>query len=302
MTTNRRGIDPAIIAAMIGVMGTLCVTLITLYANRILPGVSPSPQPTLVEPTWTASPTVTITYTPVPTDTVPAGNPTSTPAPDTPTPQPSSTPVPPAIGSDWANNCISVLWRTYPETPQSTTTSGCYSQPMNLSEPVNLFFTENGSLKFLVTRAFETPQVYGLFAPIPSNGTVRVDTLLRRQQEGEIWIGVFAEPNITSQGLVAVLPSGENVRNRQLLQRKMPEQTELHRVENYSDDPTQEPPRYSITFEIANGQVNVQRLQETEFTAVPLSSGQLWLFVGYQVAAGNIRIDAEFLNLVVEGQ
>src|SRR5262245_29036329 len=102
MSNNKRSIDPAIIAALIGVMGTICVTVITLYANRFAP--LPQPQPTAF-PTWTTPPTATITDTPVPTDTVPAGEPSSTPAPDTPTPEPSFTPAPPAIGSDWANGC-----------------------------------------------------------------------------------------------------------------------------------------------------------------------------------------------------
>jgi hypothetical protein len=300
MTTNRRGIDPAIIAAVIGVMGTICVTIISLYANRVLP--QPSPQPTIEVPTWTVIPTSTNTNTPVPTTTVAAGEPTSTPAPDTPTPEATFTPVPPAIGSDWSNDCISMLWRTYPETVQSTTTSGCLSQPVNLSEPVNLFFAEDGSLKFSVTRSFDAPQVYGLFAPIPANGTVHIDTILRRAQEGEIWIGVFAEPTIGSQGLVAVLPANENVRRRELLQRKMPEQTELHRLESFSEDPTQDPPRYTIVFELGNGEVRLQAIGENEFSAVPVSSAQPWLFLGYQVAPGNNRIDAEFLNLVVDGQ
>ena len=306
MSTNNRRIDPAIIAALIGVMGTVCVTVISLFANNFIQRTE-TPQPTVpVEPTWTVAPTATITNTPVPTDTVPAGDPTSTPVPPTQTPEPSFTPLPPAIGSDWANNCISVLWRPYPETVPTTANNGCLAQPLNLSEPVNLFFTEvtqeGGSLKFSVNSSFESPQVYGRFAPIPANGVVRIDTLLRRAQEGEIWMGVFAEPNIASQGLVAVLPAGNNVRQRELIQRKMPELTELHRLESFSDDPTQDPPRYTIVFELNNGEVRIQKLGDTEFSAVPLGSAQPWLFIGYQVAAGNNRIDAEFRNLVVQGQ
>jgi len=253
MSTNNRRIDPAIIAALIGVMGTVCVTIITLLAPNFIPR-SQTPEPTIpVQPTFTVPPTATITDTPVPTDPVPAGNPTSTPAPDTPTPQPTFTPVPPAIGLDWANDCISILWRPYPDTVATTANNnGCLVDPINLSDPVNLVFaevTDNvGRLKFSVNRSFDSPQVYGLFAPIPLNGTVRIDTLLRRAQEGEIWMGVFAEPNITSQGLVAVLPGGENVRRRELIQRKLPELTELHRLEAFSDDPAQDPPRYSIVF------------------------------------------------------
>jgi hypothetical protein len=302
MTTNRR-IDPAIIAALIGVMGTVCVTIITLYVNYFGPPINPQPTVTVpVHPTWTTPPTATIANTPVPTDTVPAGDPTSTPVPDTPTPEPSFTPMPPAIGADWVNGCISVLWRPYPEMAQPTLGNGCLTQPILFPEQVNLFFTENGSLKFQVNRSFETIQVYGLFAPLPANGTVRIDTLLRRVQEGEIWMGVFAAPDITAQGLVAALPSGENMRNRPLVQKKMPEQVEVQRMESFPDDPTQDPPRYSIVFELSNGEVRIQKLGETEFSPVVLSSEQPWLFVGYQVTTGNSRIEAEFLNLLVQPQ
>ena len=301
MSTNRR-IDPAIIAALIGVMGTVCVTIITLYVNTV--GIGPRPQATdpVQPPTWTVPPTVTVANTPVPTDTVPVGDPTSTPEPPTQTPEPTLTAVPPAIGADWANNCISVLWRPYPETVQTIATNGCFAQPILMSEQVNLFFTENGSLKFSVNRTFENSQVYGLFAPIPASGIVRIDTNLRRVQGGEIWMGVFAEPNINSQGLVAVLPPGENIRNRELVQRKMPEQAEIQRLDTFAEDPTQDPPRYSIVFELVNGEVRIQKIGETEFTSVPLGSAQPYLFVGYQVLSGNNRMDADFLNLLVQAQ
>jgi hypothetical protein len=307
MSTNNRRIDPAIIAAVIGVMGTVCVTIISLFASNFIPRPPEATVP--VQPTWTVPPPATITNTPpppVPTDTVPAGDPTSTPVPDTQTPEPTFTPVPPAIGADWVNGCISVLWRTYPELALPTLGNGCLAQPILFPEQVNLFFTENGSLKFQVNRRFDNTQLFGLFAPISltGNGTVRIDTLLNRVQEGEIWMGIFAEPNITSQGLVAVLPSGENMRNRPLVQKKMPEQVEVHRLESFPDDPTQDPPHYSIVFELNNGEVRIQKLSvsETEFSAVALNSAQPWLFVGYQVASGNNRIEAEFLNLLVQPQ
>lgn len=309
MSTNNRRIDPAIIAALIGVLGTICVTVITLLANNLLSrpqpqGTDPGQQPNWTAPaTSTIPPTVTITNTPVPTDTVPAGNPTSTPAPETPTLEPTFTPVPPAIGEDWSDGCISSLWRPYPDTVQTTVNNGCLSQPVIMSvEQVNLFFTENESLKFAVSRTFENSQVYGMFAPIPASGIVRIDTFLRRIQEGEIWMGVFAEPSLTSQGLVAVIPPGENLKKRELVQRKMPEQAELHRLESFAQDPTQDPPRYSIVFELSNGEVKIQKLRDTEFSPVVLNSAQPWLFIGYQVLPGNTRIDAEFLNLLVQSQ
>jgi len=299
-TNNRRGIDPAIIAAVIGVMGTLCVTLISLYANRVLPQPSPQPslppqitQPpvTVVEPTWTASPTVTLTNTPVPTNTVPVGEPTSTPGPDTPTPEATLTPAPPAIGSDWANGCISVLWKPYPPSISTTESNGCFL------EPVNLFFADDGRLSFTVSGEFDNAEVFGLFAPLPASGTASIQAFLKTLQEGEIWMGVFAEPTIESQGMVIVIPPGE-VRRRELIQKTMPRQEEVQRTDTLA----QTPPVYNVVFQFGNGSVSTTIMNDTLFNAVPVGTTQQWLFVGYQIRNGRNRIDAEFLNLMVQGQ
>jgi hypothetical protein len=286
MSTTKRSIDPAIIAALIGVTGTICVTIITLYANRI----APAPQPTSL-PTWTMPPTATITETPVPTDTVPAGEPTSTPEPDTPTPAPTFTPAPPAIGSDWANGCISILWRPYPATIPTTANNGC------LLEPVNVFFAADGRLSFSVSGRFDQPQVFGLFAPLPANGRVNLHAFLKTLQDGEIWIGIFAEPDIQSQGMVLVIPAGD-VRRRPFVQKTMPGQVELRQTDAFSRNP----PLYDVVFEFGNDSVTATLLGDTALEAVPLTSAQPWLFVGYQVNRGNNRIEAEFLNLFVQGQ
>ena len=138
MSTNKRSIDPAIIAALIGVMGTVCVTAVTLYINYFGPQLKPQPTANVL-PTWTVAPTATIANTPLPTDTVAVGEPTSTPAPDTPTPEPTFTPAPPSIGSDWSNGCISVLWKPYPPDIPTTENNGC------LAEPVHVFFAADGA-------------------------------------------------------------------------------------------------------------------------------------------------------------
>jgi hypothetical protein len=297
MTTNRRGIDPAIIAAVIGVLGTLCITVISLYANRIF-APTPPPQQTPL-PTWTITipATSTITDTPVPTDTVPVGDPTSTPAPDTPTPEATFTPTtpitpaPPAIGSDWTNGCISVLWKPYPSTIPTTERDGC------LLEPVNLFFAADGRLTFLVSEEFNGAQVFGLFAPLPPNGLARVQAFLRRLQDGEVWVGVFAEPNIESQGMIIVIPHGD-VNRRPLILKTMPGQVEVQQTEAFA----QNPPVYDVFFEFGNNAVRAIVMQNTNFDPLPVVSAQQWLFVGYQVQNGNNRIDAEFLNLVVQAQ
>jgi len=288
MSNNKRSIDPSIIAALIGVLGTVCVTAVTLYVNYY--GPRPQPPTAMPQPTWTIPPTATIANTPVPTDTVPVGEPSSTPEPDTPTPLPTLTPAPPAIGSDWANGCISVLWKPYPAI-QTTENNGC------LAEPVHVFFAADGRLTFLVTGRFDNTQVYGLFAPIPSNGTVSIDTYLRTLSDGEIWAGVFAEPDINSQGMVIVIPAG-NVKQRLLVQKTMPGQTEVQTTASFAQDP----PIYNVSFELSNGAVTTKIMRDTVFNAIPIQSAQPWLFVGYQVKKGNNRIDAEFLNLAVNGQ
>jgi hypothetical protein len=286
---NRARIDPTIIAALIGVCGTVTVALISILAPRFVPSNQPTPIPT-----WTTVVefTPTITNTPVPTDTVPAGDPTSTPAPDTPTPEPTFTsapPTPPPVGADWINGCISALWKPWPTTVQTTEVNGC------LSEPVNLFFAADGRLTFLANGRFEDTQVYGMFAPVPANGTVSIKSFLRNLQDGEIWMGIFAEPNIESQGMVIVIPSG-NVKERLLVQKTMPGQTELQRTQTF----TQDPPVYDVVFDLNNGSVSAVILRDTVFNALPITSAQPWLFVGYQVKKGNNRIDAEFLDLVVQ--
>jgi hypothetical protein len=296
MSTNKRSIDPAIIAAIIGVLGTLCVTIITLSASRLLPTPQPSqPAPATQPPpveTWTPTATLANTETPAPTDTVPAGNPTSTAAPETSTLQPSLTPAPPAIGSDWANGCISILWKPYPPSIQPVQQEDCFV------EPVNVFFALDRRLTFAVPNTrFENPEVYGLFGPLPSNGTASLQTLLRTLQDGEIWIGVFAQPDINSQGSVIVIPPG-NVTEKQLIQLAMPEQAEIRRTDPF----VRNPPVYDFLFEFGNGTVKTTVMGGTALDERPVASDQLWLFVGYKVQKGNNRIDAEFLNLFVQGQ
>src|SRR5215212_1435086 len=143
MSKEKRSMDTNIIAALIGVSGTIIVTLITLYANR------PAPQPTPF-PTWTPPATSTVADTPVPTDTVPAGESTSTPEPDTPTPEATFTPAPPEIGGDWANNCISARWVLYPSSIQTEQHNGCWVQL------VDKFYTSNGRLAFSYVGRVET--------------------------------------------------------------------------------------------------------------------------------------------------
>ena len=268
------------------------VTMITLFLNR--PGASPVPTAStqLDIPTWTAFPSLTNSPEPIPTDTVPADSPSSTPAPDTQTPEPTFTPAPAKVGEDWANNCISELWIGYPsiQTTENGET-GC------LVQPLHYFFASNGRLTFLANGRFEDTQVFGMFAPLPASGTASIDVFLRNLQDGEIWMGVFAQPDIASQGVIMVIPGGD-VRNRPLVQKSMPGQIEVQQTAAFAPSS----PIYNVLFEFGNGSVTTRIMRDTVFTALPVNGTPQWLFVGFQVKRGNNRIDAEFLNLVIQEQ
>src|SRR5258705_11367224 len=103
--SSSRRIDPSIIAALIGVIGTIIVTLITVNANKQPAAPTAVPTPIVIS-------TNTSVPSPVPTDTAAPGEPTSTPLPPTDTLTPTFTTVPPIpIGQDWGAGCISTLWR-----------------------------------------------------------------------------------------------------------------------------------------------------------------------------------------------
>jgi hypothetical protein len=175
---------------------------------------------------------------------------------------------------------------------ETTASNGC------LAEPVNVFFAADGRLTFDVFARSENRQVIGLFAPLPPSGKVSISTFIRNVEAGEIWMGVFADPNIESQGLVVVLPNG---RERILYHRSMPDRAEQGRT----DPLPQIPPLYDVVFEFSGDQVTAKAMRESiTFNPLPVASAQKWLFVGYELRGDNDRtvIDAEFLNLVVQGQ
>lgn len=286
MSNNKSSIHPSIIAALIGVMGTIIVTLITIYANRI----APPPQPTPF-PTWTSMPTSTITDTPVPTDTVPAGDPTSTPAPDTATPEPTFTLAPPAIGGDWANGCISALWQPYPSSIQPGQMNGC------LLQPVDKFYTSGGRLAFMFNGRVGGAQIYGLFAPLPSDGTVSLSVFLTDVTNGEVLMGTFAEPDPASSGVLLVFPSGNNVKRQRVILRTMPNAN----IFSQSDRPLEaNPPIYDAFLDFNRDTVKVSVLQnQIDLGSVPVVSANKWLFLGYQVLNGSNRLQAEFFSPIV---
>lgn len=285
MSGEKKSLDPAVLAAIITVTGGIIVTLITTFANR----PSSQPAPTSV-PTWTSVPTATITRTPVPTDTVPAGEPTSTPAPATATLAPSNTPEPPALGEDWANGCISALWQVIPAGAQTQQENGC------LQQPVGDFVASKGRLSFLLNRKYSSAQVNGMFAPLSAEGTASIKIHLDVLDKGEIWVGVFAEPSIDSAGVIMVVPPGD-VTKRLLVLKTMPGQNKSAQTQQFN----QSSAVYDVKFTYNVGTVAVSAMNNgVVFNAIPVASGKKWLFIGYQAANGVNNIGASFFDLALK--
>jgi hypothetical protein len=275
-------------AAIITVVGGIIVAVISNQAGKSAPEPTPAP-PAVIVITNTSAPTPTA----IPTDAVLPGEPTSTPAPDTPTPEPTFTPLsPPAIGQDWAQNCISALWKPYLSTGsvEVIEKDGC------LSQPVGVFFAGNGRLSFLYENRLSSAEVNGLFAPLPASGSVELKVYLRDLKNSNLWMGVFAEPTIDSKGLLMSIPSGD-VKKRPFVQWDMPGPVKVTSTADFQ----QNPGIYSIKFEFNNLSVRAVVMKNAFGTnTVPLVSAQKWLFIGYQGVNGTNRIEAEFFDLVVE--
>ena len=287
MSKEKRSIDSNIIAALIGVMGTIIVTVITLYANRPAPVPQPTPYPT-----WTIPPTATIANTPVPTDTVPAGDPSSTPAPDTPTPAPSFTPAPPDIGQDWGNNCISARWIVSGLSLQPSQQNGC------LTGPVDKFYTSGGHLAFAYTDRVSSATISGLFAQLPSNGTASLQFHLTEVSKGEVLIGIFSDPDVNSRGMFLVIPASNDVRKQKMLVRTMPNGDTFAQTNGPVSSSSA---TYDVSFDFNQGNVIVKlKNNQINLGTVPLNSPNKWLFLGYQALSGTNRLQADFFALAVK--
>lgn len=284
-----RRLDPTITAALIGVVGTIIVTMITVFGNR-----PPAAQPTPVPPTAVVF-TETVMPTAEPTHTVPAGDPTSTPEPATATPEPIPTATLIPIGADWSENCISSLWMPFPSSiAANSDDGGC------LFQPVDKFYTTTGKLAFSYDDRSSGSQIYGMFARLPPDGTARVDLRLTTVSRGEVLVGVFASPDVNSDGVLVVVPDSNDVTQRQqFIMKTMPGQRRFATSAELSADP----PVYDVLFDYTGGSISVRLFKDqVELGTVPVLSGEKWLFLGYQTFNGNNTLQAAFENLVIQAR
>lgn len=281
MAKSGKGISPEIVAALIGVAGTIAVAI---FFNQPQSSSDPATQVPIVI-------TATLMPTAVPTDTVPPGEPTSTPAPtDTPAPTPTEV-QPVALGQDWTQGCISTLWQTYP--PDLTVIDkgdGC------LQEPVHVFAADNGALSFIGSRdGAGSVEHYGMFAPLPESGSVTFKVGLKDLNNVDLWFGVFDGADIKANGLLMTIPAG-NVKKRSITIK------DPFTYETKDSSATVDQGNgFSITFNFSSlsvtGNVNPFVFVTTPF---PLPSANKWIYFGYRGLSGSYRIEGSIFDFVIE--
>jgi hypothetical protein len=279
-----RKIDSTILAALIGGVITIIAALIPFFINQF------SSPPT-------STPTIPITFVSTPTDTpvitatATPNTPTLTPIPATDTALPTPTGVPPVeLAMDWPEGCISTLWKPYPaEIPVTERGDGCWH------EPVHVFVAENGDLDFLAEDRKEEIEIHGLFAPLPERGTVNVTVRLNELTNVDVWLGIFAEPNVNSHGLLMTIPTGD-AKERVIVQKDSRTNETitgtrlLEQGQGFS---------ISFTFTANSAQSTVNpSVFVTDEVSIP--SSQKWLFLGYKSLIGYYRIEGRFLEFELE--
>ncbi len=280
---NKKSLDPTVLAAIITVVGGIITTVIIALANRT--GSQPA---TSVPPTEILH-AATVQPSPIPTSTVPTGEPTSSPAPPTDTPTATLTPViPVALGKDWMAGCISTLWKLYPADIKTVEREdGCWQ------EPVFVFRAENGDLDFLAQNQTGS-NIFGLFAQLPTeSGSVTFVVRLRDLENVDLLMGVFADQDVTSQGILMTIPQG-NVKKRVIAQKdNVNSYTTLLRTGNLDQGDG-----YSFTFNFTLNSVR-STVNPSVFVTNPVSvpSAKKWLFLGYKVLGKSYRVDGTFLEL-----
>lgn len=278
----------------------LVALFVCLFGNNIyqqMTGHSIFADAATLTPTVTTTAPITLsataTDTLIPTNTLTPVPPTATQTLMSPTDTlvPTVTVVPPArLGEDWLAGCISTLWIPFPSSISAIERGdGCWK------EPLHVFVAENGDLDFLAQRRNAPVEVYGLFAQLPSSGRVTVRIRLRELSNVDLWMGVFAEADIHSEGLLMIIPSGD-AKKRPFVQKNpgdyetIASTSQLEQLNGYSIS-------FRFTENSASSTVNPGVFGTT---SIPIASGQKWLFLGYRGLRGTYRVDGTFLSFELE--
>ncbi len=280
-----QGKNITIIVALIGLLGTVTAALIGTFGNSN----APTPSPTAIMPTAIIL-TETLEPTLVPTDMVVTVEPTLTFISMTETPVPTATPIPVPIGQDWLAGCISTLWKPYPSNVSTAERGdGC------LQEPVHVFSAENGDLDFLAERGSGSAETYGLFAPLPESGTVTFTIRIGELTNVDLLMGVYAQPDVTSSGLLMIMLNG-GVEENVFIQKDSSNYVTIQGTQKI-----QQGNGYSISFRFDNLSARSIVNPAVFFTEnLSLPGAQKWLFLGYKGLRGAYRIEGTFLNFEIK--
>ena len=282
--------DPVRIQLLLGILGfvgVLITAAVAIYAPIIQENIRQKNLPTQTPIIIIATATVA---SPVPTDTVPPNEPTSTPAPtDTPTPEPTFTPVPLEAGQDWLANCISTVWKVFPESTGFTTKDGCYTRPL-----ANVFSARSERLEVFFDGRVGSDEVVGIFVEIPSDSLVSFTTHLNNIENGELWMGIFADKNLDAKGLVLAAPEG-NMKNSAFAVRTLPG-NDKYLTGKFKKDSGD----YLVSFDVTPNSVNAILEIYNSVGTASVPSETKWLFLGYKASPGGSNvISGYFSNLVI---
>jgi len=255
---ERKGMSPEIVAALIGVAGTVAVAY---FFSQ------PQPAPESTAP-------IVITATPIPdaasADGVSPGV---------------------AIGQDWIVGCISSLWKAYPTTVATVENGdGC------LQEPVHVFTADGGRLSFIGERNGDgSVEDYGMFAPLPENGSVTLTISLDNLDNADLWVGVFPEADLKSDGLLLIVPAG-NVRKRAIEQKNAFTYETISSTKNVDQGSG-----YSFTYTFTNASVTGD-VNPFVFKTNPMSmpTADKWIYIGYRGFGGSYSVKGSFANFFLE--
>lgn len=175
-------------------------------------------------------------------------------------------------GEDWAHDCISQQWFAYPFQELQVEESGCYKEPI-----WNFISTKNGGLYILARHEYMiSAEEYGLFVQLPQSAIVQLKMDLDEIDNGEIWVGIFSERDVVSDGLLIVVPPGQ-LNEHAFAVRTMPDQEQVDLTPIYQSDQG----IYTVGFNLTKGSVSAV-IENTQRETFPFSSPQRWLFIGYR--------------------
>ena len=183
--------------------------------------------------------------------------------------------------------CVSTLWLPYPaDTHVSDRGDGCWK------EPVFVFTAENGDLDFLAEGGKNEPvEVHGLFVLLPEKGKVSVNIQLKDLTLVDLWMGIFPEKDIDSQGLLMIVPAGD-VDERVFVQKDPSDYETI-----ISSRLLEQGNGFSISFTFTENSARSTVNPSIFFTNwVSIPSSEKWLFLGYKDLRGASRLQGRFFS------